>query len=387
MTDSIQSNPAVRAGRPRVLVVYQYVALYRLPVFEALANSEIIDFTFASGVTGHGVTAKKADGEQLSRGPFPWIGLKNYWMPKGFLWQPGVISRSISADYDVVIYLGDMHYLSTWVAAVLRKALNRRLAFWTIGMHRPASGFARAIRRLWFSLPDKILLYGEYGQSLLLGLGQRPEKLSVICNSLDFDHQNAAYQKALAALPEASGVPLIITMGRVTDRRNLDRLIEAVALLRDRGRDLRVRIIGHGPAQSRLEALARELGVDDRIVFLGGVYDEDSLAPHLVEADLCVVPGVIGLAVVHAHTYGCPVITCGDLEIQAPEVEVMAPGETGLFCAWDDSGSVATQIELWLDGGRRRSDVRAACRARVEASWTPAAQRTAIEAAILPLLR
>jgi glycosyltransferase involved in cell wall biosynthesis len=242
------------------------------------------------------------------------------------------------------------------------------------------------IRKLWFWFPNRILLYGEYGRSLLATAGVGSDRLSVIFNSLDFDGQSATYAEALQREPPPHDVPLIVSMGRVTDRRKLNRLIEAAALLRDRGRDIQVRIIGNGSARPGLEALAADLGVADRVHFLGAIYDEAALASHLIEADVCVVPGVIGLGVVHAHTYGCPVITCGDMAIQAPEVEVMDPGVTGLFCAWDDSESVAAQIERWLGDGRTKAAIRDACRARVEACWTPASQRAAIESAMESIL-
>jgi glycosyltransferase involved in cell wall biosynthesis len=302
------------------------------------------------------------------------------------LWQSDILRLSISNKYDVVIFLGDMHYISTWISLIFRNLMRKKSALWTIGMHRPAFRFNLLVRKLWFLLPSKIFLYGEYGRSLLSKVGVRENRMCVIFNSLDFERQSAIYQEAINCEHQTTDVPLIVSMGRVTERRNLNRLIEATALLRERGRDIQVRIIGNGPALPRLEALAAALGVTDRVHFLGAIYDEEVLASHLTAANVCVVPGVIGLGVVHAHTYGCPVITCGDMAIQAPEVEVMSPGVTGLFCDWDDSVSVANQIERWLSDGRTKAAIREACRARVEACWTPAFQRAAIETAIEQLL-
>lgn len=373
-------------ARPRILVIYQYIALYRLPVFSELARSAEFDFTFMSGVEGHGETPKIADRPTLEAADFDWIPTRNVWLTGQVLWQPGVLPAVLGNRFDGVIFLGDMHYLSTWTAALLLKAMGKPFAFWTIGMHRPERGLRLAVRRFWHGLAGRVLVYGEYARSLMVGSGSRPDSVVVIGNSLDFERQSRLFHQLTPKPRQPEAVPTLIAIGRLTARRKLDRLIEAVADLRREGLELRLKLIGDGSERPALQALASRLSLE-QVEFLGAVYDEAEIAAHVYEADLCVVPGIIGLGAVHAHSYGTPVITCGDWAIQAPEAEVIARGETGDFCAWDDTGSVAAAIRRWMEAGHDRETVRAACRRRVADRWTPAAQRAAIERALKPLFR
>lgn len=366
-------------AKPRVLIIYQYIALYRLPVFAELARSDVFEFTFMSGLFGPGETPKLATRDELNAGQFKWVEARNVWLPKGLLWQPEAIEAALGDRYDAIIFLGDMHYLSTWAAAMIARLRRKPFFFWTIGMHRPEAGLKLAIRNFWHRLPRHVLVYGAYARDLLIDSGIARERVTPIGNSLDYERQTSLFEQLDASGQPEGPVPRIVSIGRLTARRKLDRLIEAVALLASRGIAVTARIIGSGPEHERLQRLIHELELDSSVQLLGAVYEENTIAREVYSADLCVVPGIIGLGAIHAHSYGAPVITCGDWAIQAPEAEVIAPGATGAFCKWDDTQSVADEIENWLNARHPRPTVRAACRQRVANGWTPKRQRSLIE--------
>lgn len=373
----------MKNARPRILVVYQYIALYRLPVFTELANSRLYNFEFMSGTIGSGETPKLASQELLEAAPFQWRVATNHWLPFNLLWQPEVIDAVLRDEYDGYIFLGDMHYLSTWIAVVAARLSKKKTLFWTIGMHRPERALKLFTRNLWHALPHQLLVYGEYAKDLMIAAGVKGSKIVVIGNSLDYSLQTRIFETLDRRPSEPNALPVLVSIGRVTARRKLNRLIEAVAALRD-DHHIRVllRIIGDGSARGELEELVHKLELTAEVEFLGAVYGEEEIARHMHQADLCVVPGIIGLGAIHAHSYGTPVITCGDWAIQAPEAEVILPGRTGAFCRWDDSDSVTQTIKSWLASSRDRSDVRSACRAEIARKWTPARQREVIETAL-----
>lgn len=367
------------ASKPRILVVYQYIALYRFPVFRSLARSEEFEFIFAAGTTGRGETPRYGNEQELDDAEFNWFPLKNRWLPANLLWQSG-LGIVGNPNVDGVIFLGDMHYLSTWVGLLICKVLGKPAYLWTIGMHRPEGGIKLAIRRLFFGLANHIFVYGAYARGLMREVGVPDDKMTTIANSLDFDNQRRLHKSiASTSFPIKDARLNLISIGRLTVRRRLDLLIEALALLVSEGRDIHLRLIGDGPEMASLKDLSNRLSVTDRISFLGAIYDEEIVARHAYAADLCVVPGVIGLGAVHAHGYGLPVITCGDLAIQAPEAEIIVPGETGAFCPWDDLPALTQVLRDWMDAGHKRDCVRAACLAAVERKWNPAKQRVLFE--------
>ena len=113
-------------------------------------------------------------------------------------------------------------------------------------------------------------------------------------------------------------------------------------------------MVGDGPDRVDAEAEARELGVQDKVFFLGKI---DAVAPLLAGADLFLLPSSsesFGLSALEALASGVPVIgsDAGGLP------EVVRDGETGFLCPVGD-----------VDGdgrGRRRDSARRRALARDE---------------------
>lgn len=375
IADKLQNS-----DRRCILVVYQYVALYRFPIFRALALSEEFDFIFAAGTTSKGEAPRYADERELDEAQFNWLPLKNWWLPANLLWQFGV--RVIAnRNVDGIMFLGDIHYLSTWFGLLYCKLIGKPAYIWTIGMHRPEGGAKLAFRRFFFSLAKHIFVYGDYGRGLMRDAGVPDDKMTTIGNSLDFDNQRELYEALASTSPPQAddGRFNLISISRLSTRKRLNLLIEALAVLVSEGRDIHLQLIGDGPERASLQELTCRLGIADRTSFLGAIYDEEVVARHAYDADLCVVPEWIGLAAVHAHGYGLPVITCDDFAIQAPEVEIIVPGKTGDFFPRGDLSALVQVLREWIDAKHERESVRAACLAAVEQKWNPSRQKVLFE--------
>jgi glycosyltransferase involved in cell wall biosynthesis len=108
-----------------------------------------------------------------------------------------------------------------------------------------------------------------------------------------------------------SEVPVLFTLRRLEARMGLDTLIEAAALVRDRGHNFRVLIGGSGSLRESLTGLIRERRLTDRISLLGRVPEADLPACYAA-ADCFVLPTraleCFGLIVLEAFAAGTPVI-------------------------------------------------------------------------------
>jgi len=108
-------------------------------------------------------------------------------------------------------------------------------------------------------------------------------------------------------------------------------------------------MVGDGPDRVHAEAEARELGVDDRVFFLGKI---EAVAPLLSAADLFLLPTQsesFGLSALEALASGVPVIgtNAGGLP------EVVRDSETGALCAVGDvDGMAAAAIGILRDRHR-----------------------------------
>jgi glycosyltransferase involved in cell wall biosynthesis len=102
----------------------------------------------------------------------------------------------------------------------------------------------------------------------------------------------------------------VIYLGRLEAYKKVDVMLRAMASLTPRFPDARINIVGRGPAHTRLEALAEELGLADRTRFTGFVTDaeRDRL---LARARVCVCPSEKegwGLTVIESNALGTPVV-------------------------------------------------------------------------------
>jgi glycosyltransferase involved in cell wall biosynthesis len=82
----------------------------------------------------------------------------------------------------------------------------------------------------------------------------------------------------------------LLYVGALQEIKGVDILGRALDHLRDSEPPFDLRVAGTGPYESRLKALARSLGVDDRITWLGYV-DHSELPVEYERADAFVYPG------------------------------------------------------------------------------------------------
>jgi glycosyltransferase involved in cell wall biosynthesis len=134
---------------------------------------------------------------------------------------------------------------------------------------------------------------------------------------------------------------LVLTPARLTDQKGLPHLLHAVASLDD----VFLAVAGDGPDRDELEALAADLGLTERIVFLGHRRDVPAL---LAAADVVVLPSLwegLPLALLEAMASGTPVISTRVGGIP----ELIVSGCNGLLVEPGDSAALAAAIRELLD--------------------------------------
>jgi glycosyltransferase involved in cell wall biosynthesis len=127
-----------------------------------------------------------------------------------------------------------------------------------------------------------------------------------------------------------------------TSIKGVDYLLGAVSILRDRGHELQLDLVGDGRNRREYEASARRMGVADVCAFHGSVSHE-GVAQMMSEADLFVLPSLaetFGVVLAEALAAGLPVVAtrCG-----GPE-EIVTP-DVGVLVDAADSSALADGIE------------------------------------------
>jgi glycosyltransferase involved in cell wall biosynthesis len=109
-------------------------------------------------------------------------------------------------------------------------------------------------------------------------------------------------------------------------------------------------LLGDGPERLRLEKLAAELGIRDRLKILGVT---EGIAPYIAGADVLVAPSRnegMGRAIVEAMSLGLPVVAAKVGGIP----DVVVDGQCGRLVSPDDSDALAaTLLELLTEPTKR----------------------------------
>jgi glycosyltransferase involved in cell wall biosynthesis len=294
----------------------------------------------------------------------------------------GLVLKMLTGSYDVAVFHGDVWSLSTWFAAAAARLRRKRVLFWTIGWHRPDTGFLRVFRMAFYRLANELLLYGNTALALGTDMGYPAERMSVIFNSHESSQQLVTRPSPDKVAHLGPPRPTVGAVIRLTASKRLDLLIEAAALLGERDRPVRVLIAGEGPERARLEELARRLQV--QCLFLGAVYAPEDLTAVYDALDVTVVPAAAGLTVIQSLAHGVPVVTDDDRFGQMPEAEAVIEDQTGSRYRAGDVSALALAIDEWVERVRVAPERTSTCaRSEVEARWTPSAQADRIADRIL----
>lgn len=153
--------------------------------------------------------------------------------------------------------------------------------------------------------------------------------------------------------PEPAAAPVLLFLARLHPVKALPVLLEALALLKTQGAACRLDIAGDGKPGYRagLEARVRELGLTDRVRFLGFVEGE-AKARAFAGADLFVLPSLqenFGLAAVEALGHGLPVV----LSDQVPLGPAVLEHGAGEVARAGSAQALAEAVTRLLDPERR----------------------------------
>lgn len=124
-----------------------------------------------------------------------------------------------------------------------------------------------------------------------------------------------------------NGIINIISVARLIPERRYDVLLKAFAKLCANHNNVFLTVVGDGPAKVELERLSAELGLKDRVRFIGRV-EHNEVFWYLAESDIYVSPTMVethGYSVVEAAACGLPVITT---KVGFP-AELVINGKTG----------------------------------------------------------
>ncbi|MBU6323780.1 MAG: glycosyltransferase family 4 protein [Patescibacteria group bacterium] len=224
---------------------------------------------------------------------------------------------------------------------------ERRVSFPVWFLRRVETGVA-AYARL-------VIVPSEYLKGIVTAWGIAPEKIRVIYNAVPFE-AGASVPAEVAALPR----PLIVSAGRLVPWKHMEGVVSAVAMLRARGTDVSLALVGDGPERERLAAYGKAR-LPDGFLMTGQLSHRDTLAV-VAAADVFVLNSSYeGLShlLIEALALGAPIVATD----AGGNPEVIADGKTGLLVPVKDTEALAAALSRMLGDEPLRESLRAAAKA------------------------
>jgi len=374
----------------RIAVFDDIAAHYRLTLFRLLSKRSDHEFTFFASEKSHnGVkTINPSLGSMpVKEGGIRWKIIDNIVFNKRIFFQIGVIRRALLGSFDIYVFPGEFHILSTWLATAACRLRGNKVVYWGHGLYGNEKHIKKILRNFFNHLPDAHLVYNERSAHLMADAGISQSYLFVINNSLDYDAHVALSKKITESeknlerkkiFNDQKDLPLLIFLGRLTASKKLELLISSLEILNKRDFKINCLIAGGGEQDDALKKLVNSYGLEQYIKFIGPVYDEYKNGIFLSMADCCVSPGNIGLLAIHSLTYGTPVITHNDMSNQGPEASAVIEDYTGELFDRDNVTDLADKIYM-LISIKRKEHYKENCRKLISEKYTPAYQMKVID--------
>ena len=209
------------------------------------------------------------------------------------------------------------------------------------------------MRRWALRQADFIISISDYTKQQAVAINGLDEKrIFVLPNALEWKPSGALENAAAFDLPPGTRLLSVGRLDSSEQQKGFDTVIRSLPSIAESVADVQYLIVGSGTDLERHKQLARELGVSDRVHFLGTV-DEQTLRHCYESCDLFVMPSAqegFGFVYLEAMQYAKAVVAARS----GGAPEVVEDQVTGRLVEYDNEGELAqTLIELCLDPEKR----------------------------------
>jgi glycosyltransferase involved in cell wall biosynthesis len=249
---------------------------------------------------------------------------------------------SLASKNKIVICSGKF---SLWLGALLSLFFKKEFIAIIHGSEvRLPNKLLRKLTDISLNRFNKVIAVSNYTKSLVSHLGLK--NIEVVPNGFEMD-LNVRVQR------KKDPVPVLITVGNLTQRKGQHNVIKALPMLLKKYPDLKYNMVGIPTNKKKLEKLALDLKVENAVVFSGKV-SEDEKIELLQLADIFVmlsestqtgdVEG-FGIAILEANALGIPAIGALGCGIE----DAIKDGVSGKLIDNNDSKQFAEALEEILN--------------------------------------
>lgn len=354
----------------KVTIIQRVLPHYRVPLFQSLDNKLHalgIDFQLIYGLEYPGTVPKSVVCEEQ------WAKqIENRYIhvfAKQLVWQPCL---DLIDDSDLLVFeQANFLLLNYWLLLKGKYGGKAKLAYWGHGKNMQAlsdKSISEKIKKALINKVDWWFAYTDLTISVINEAGFPLDKMTVLQNAVDTSSLKAAlseltpnevdYKRTSLQLSDG---PIALYCGGMYENKKLDFLIQSSVAIRLLIPGFQLLLIGDGPDQHKAEE------ADDRyewIHFFGSQFGTDR-AVYFKMADVFLMPGLVGLAILDSFVAGLPIFTT-DIPIHSPEITYLKDGKNGFMSPFSVEAYSDSVVSYLLTDVARKKEVKLACLASAD---------------------
>ncbi len=257
------------------------------------------------------------------------------WDKESFLFSECSKKTYKERDFDVIVF----HY----AVDCLNAPENKKIYLHLHGL----PDVKRKIENKAIKIPDKIIAVSNYIAKGWKKLHKIKRDIPVVYNGINLK------QKIPKPHKEKNN---ILFFGRLIKIKGVDILLKATSRLLKKNSNLRIQIIGEGPEKKNIIKLAKKLGIEKNISFLGYVEDP-ILKKRIACSKVCVFPSYsregVMTTLLEASLMKKPIIASN----ACSNPEYIKDGENGLLFKSKDDKDLAKKIEKLINNKKLREQL------------------------------
>ncbi|MBB6145196.1 glycosyltransferase involved in cell wall biosynthesis [Silvibacterium bohemicum] len=332
-----------RSKRKQVTIIYRMLPQYRVDFFEQLRS--MLD---AEGVDLNLLYSKAISNVKKDEAHLPWgtivPQMKLSISGKHLLYQR--LPKSIY-DSSLIILMQENKILSNYVVSFLARRRGIRVALWGHGINfqEQSAGLSNWWKKQYSSKVDWWFAYTDKVAQLVQSMPFPGDRITVVNNAIDTKSLIKALgevsESQKQALREKLGLgpgPVGIYCGGMYPEKRLDFLFEACETVRREVPGFELILIGAGPDARIAEEFA---ATRPWVHYVGPMFGLERVT-YFSLAEIFLMPGLVGLAVLDSFALGTPIVTT-KYPFHSPEIDYVTDRQNGLISD-DDVSAYARAV-------------------------------------------
>lgn len=323
----------VSVSRPTIVISQLAVADYRIGFYDALAERNC-DLRVYAGNSYFTPTIRTIP---HSRSWLTRTGESHYLFRRRMAWMNDIPIQA----RDVFVHEWNPRILSLWRDMIKCRRAGAQFLVWGHAWGKGgAYGVPFQVRRLVARMADGVVCYTERQADFVRRI---TNKRAVIAAP------NACLSRSDCRVSgEETSRRDVIYVGRLVPEKKLLLLVDGFsAACRQPSFRANLLIVGEGPEKVKIQARARALGIEERVILLGHQSEIAVLRGAYGRAFVSVSPAYVGLSFTQSLGFGVPALIAAG-ETHSPEIEAAREGWNARFFTKDSSASLGAKlIEAW----------------------------------------